>query len=86
MQADLLHLIASARGITTRDLLAEIKTSRRMGIWPHAEPRNMPELQRLLRVLQGTGQISIQPDGWYLASQVPQVKAGARELPAMLFD
>ncbi len=85
MQADLLHLIETAKGITTADLWGEIKTSRSMGLWPHGEPRNTTELQRLLRVLQGLGHVAMTPGGWMLTSQVRHARPGPKPLPA-LFD
>ena len=87
MTADLLQLIESARGIETRDLWAEIVAKRRNELWPHKTPVDMQALQLTLFGLQSAGQIVlVAGDGWWLESQRPRVRPGARNLPAALFD
>ncbi len=74
MESDLLHLVETGRGTTTKELFLEIVTLRRVGTWPHKEPVDIQALQLALFGLQTRGLVRLDADGWWPASHVQKTE------------
>ncbi len=74
LKEELLHMVETGRGSTTKELWLEVVAYRMNKRWPFKEPEDQEALRLILMGLSAIGQIVLMPEGWFLANAVPKTE------------